>query len=422
MILDIDVKPGTSAADLPPSLAAYRRWSAGLEHFHRNAFREAIPLLLDAARLDSSFVSPVFWAGIAYSALGEPAKADSLLLAANRARDRLAPADRALLDAELAENRGDWGGALSAGRDAVRLAPRNSVATLNVSWNAMRTNHPSEAIKALSRFDPQRPPILQYPPYWEVLTQAHHQLGDSVGELEAAERGRSLHPGYAPVLFAEARALAALGRGADALRRLEELLDRPTDPFYTRGELIWLLGRELQEHGQEDAARTAFARALRWYDARPAAERATPARRGRRAEVLYALAKWEEAREHFESLWAERPGEPNPIGDKGGLGLSRLGEVDYLGYLGALAARRGDDAAARAADSKLAELRQPHLLGRHTYWRARIAALRGERDHAVMLLRESLLQGRTHLVLHAEADFASLRDVPEFQALARPRG
>ena len=419
-ILHRPVTPGANATDLPPSLAAYQRWSAGLEHLQRNAFRAAIPELLSAARLDSTFVSPIFWAAVAYGALGEYTAADSLLHVADRARERLAPADRAWLDVELAENRGDWTGALRAARDAVRLSPRGSVAPMNVAWNATRTNRPREAIAALAQFDPERPPIRDFPAYWELLAQAHHQLGDYRGELEAVGRGRRLHPDHVPLLLAEARALAALGRAAAASGRLEGLLDLPPDPVHTPGELIWLLGRELRAHGQEGAAQEAFARALQWYDAQPAAERASPALRGRRAEVLYALGRWGEARSVFAALAAEHPGEPNAAGEKGMLGLSRLGEVDYLGHLGALAARRDDRAAASAAERALADLRHPQLLGRHTYWRARIAALQGDGDQSVALLREALRQGRTHLVLHAEADFARVRDLPAFQELVRP--
>jgi tetratricopeptide (TPR) repeat protein len=261
-----------------------------------------------------------------------------------------------------------------------------------------------------------------YPPYWEVLTQAHHQLGSYQAELDAALRGRGLHPGHVPVRYAEARALAALGRSDDATRRLDAVLDLPPDPIYTSGELMWLLGRELRAHGQESAALAMFARALGWYDARPGAEHASAAVRGRRAEALYATGRSDEARRLFEQLAAERPGEPNPGGDKGSLGLARLGEVDYQGYLGALAARRGNRAAALAADSALAVWRGRYLLGRHSYWRARIAALLGERERSIALLRQALQEGRTYLVVHAEADFFGLTDLPAFQELVSPKG
>jgi hypothetical protein len=64
----------------------------------------------------------------------------------------------------------------------------------------------------------------------------------------------------------------------------------------------------------------------------------------------------------------------------------------------------------------------PYLRGRHTYWRARIAALLGESDRAVALLREALRQGRTYVEVHGEVDLAPLHASPAYQELMRPKG
>ena len=74
---------------------------------------------------------------------------------------------------------------------------------------------------------------------------------------------------------------------------------------------------------------------------------------------------------------------------------------------------------ALAVERSLGELRGPSPLGRHTYWRARIAALVGERERAVTLLRESLQQGKEYFPVHLEADFETLRALPSFQELMR---
>jgi predicted Zn-dependent protease len=73
----------------------------------------------------------------------------------------------------------------------------------------------------------------------------------------------------------------------------------------------------------------------------------------------------------FEKLAAERPDSP-----------------EYLGYLGALAARRGDRPEAKRVSDSLASMKVPYLRGAHTYWRARIAATLGEPERAVALLRK----------------------------------
>jgi tetratricopeptide (TPR) repeat protein len=287
----------------------------------------------------------------------------------------------------------------------LRATPASANALYNVGYHAIRVNRPQEALAAITRADPERPPLRQAPSYWSILTVARHQLGDHAAELRDARRARVLHPDRQQSIRAECRALAALGR-TDSLRRplaaSMELRLRAIDT--PAGEVMRDAAAELRAHGHEAAARDVFARALAWYDARPAPERATAARRRWRGMVLYDMGRWDDARAAFERLAAEQPRDPEP-----------------RGYLGALAARRGDRAAALAADRTLAALREPYLFGRHTYWRARIAALLGERERGVALLRDALQQGRTYLEVHSEADFAPLRAVPAFQELVRPK-
>ena len=422
-LLDARVRPGAVLSGrLPPSLATYRHWSAGVEHFYRNDFRKAIPELMAAARLDSTYTPPVLFSAISHMVLGDHGKADSLLQLASRGRARLAPNEQHLVDVWMSENRGDWAAAFRKSRDVLRT-PGGDIASayMPAAWNAVRSNHLRDALATLARMDPTHGPMREYAPYWEVLTQAHHLLNDYESERAAAARGRTLHPDHVPILYAEARALAGVGSVGDAERRLDQISELPPDPLHTQAEVMWALGREYRAHGQNVLAQAAFSRALRWYDAQPPAEQASAAVRGRRAEAHYAAGHWDEARRLFEQLAVERPGEPNPLGDNGMYGLAAMGEVDYRGYLGALAARRGDTTAALVADRALAEWQGRYLLGRHTYWRARIAALLGDGAGAVALLRRALGEGRPYHVLHAEADLASLRDLPAFKELVRPK-
>ncbi len=68
-------------------------------------------------------------------------------------------------------------------------------------------------------------------------------------------------------------------------------------------------------------------------------------------------------------------------------------------------------------------LDRPYLFGANTYWRARIAALLGERERAVSLLRDGFAQGRSYgAYLHAEYDLEPLRGYPPFEELLRPKG
>jgi hypothetical protein len=64
----------------------------------------------------------------------------------------------------------------------------------------------------------------------------------------------------------------------------------------------------------------------------------------------------------------------------------------------------------------------PRVAVWHTYWRARIAALLGERERSLALIRDAIQQGRDYLEVHGEADFAALRDMPSFRNLMQPQG
>jgi hypothetical protein len=63
----------------------------------------------------------------------------------------------------------------------------------------------------------------------------------------------------------------------------------------------------------------------------------------------------------------------------------------------------------------------PYIWGNHTYWGARIGSLLGEKEQAVMMLREALSQGRSYLRLHADVDLEPLRGHPPSQELVKPK-
>ena len=126
--------------------------------------------------------------------------------------------------------------------------------------------------------------------------------------------------------------------------------------------------------------------------------------------ALYESERWDEADALFKELSAEF-----------------LTSVTYRGYVGVTAARRGDVEAANEIDAQLLSVDRPYLLGFNTYWRSRIAAVLGDREHAVSLLREALAAGQrqyggNQYWIHAVMDFESLVDYPQFQELVRPKG
>jgi len=82
-----------------------------------------------------------------------------------------------------------------------------------------------------------------------------------------------------------------------------------------------------------------------------------------------------------------------------------------------------DQQRALSLSSRLELLQQPYLNGYHIYCRARIAAILGEQQQAVELLREAIAQGRVYgLGFHTNIDLEGLRDYPPFIELMRPKG
>jgi len=92
--------------------------------------------------------------------------------------------------------------------------------------------------------------------------------------------------------------------------------------------------------------------------------------------------------------------------------------VDARGYLALTAARRGDSAEAGAIDAWLEWTRTPYVFTR-TMYRARIAAMLGQRERALDLLAPALDEQNRFLVpgVREYAEFASLRSDERFARL-----
>jgi predicted Zn-dependent protease len=167
--------------------------------------------------------------------------------------------------------------------------------------------------------------------------------------------------------------------------------------------------RELRLRGYQEAFRDIAGRAVEWYRGRAAGKEAAEQQRFELAGALYIAEQWEEAAALIEKLRSEKPD-----------------DIDYLGYAGALAARRGDREEALKISGELKGIDRPFTFGAQTYWRARIAALLGMKEEAVELLRQSFAQGNYYVhssgLIIQEADLDPLRDYAPFKELMKPKG
>lgn len=402
--LDPSVRALNSYGSQPPSYEAYRVWADGLRKFGRHDYIEARERLLHAASIDSGFVTPLIWAAATYANSGDYATADSLLGIVNGKRNQLVPFDLHLLDYWRSSLRGNLAGRYEAARAMLAVAPASEIALYLFGGSAIAINHPDEAVAALREVDVERSAI-DWDSYGLRLNTAYHLLGDHRQELEAARRAWLRRPELLRTALDEVRALAALGRTEEVFRLLDRSAALPPQPRTTFADIAQTAAEELRAHGHGAAADIALVRAIEWYRSRPAAERASEAHRYALARALYRAGRSDEALALFETLAAEAPH-----------------NVNYRGYLGALAARMGNARQASRIADDLAGVNGPYFPSSGTYWRARIAAVAGRRDDAVALLRTAFAQGEPHgLSIHTESDFDSLRDDPEFRRLVAPR-
>ena len=273
--------------------------------------------------------------------------------------------------------------------------PRGSMATT-----------PREAVAVLANYDPYNPVWKDWSVnYWWVLTWAYHQLGDHKQELKEARRSRKQYPDNLEILSYEAWPLAALGRTKELQKLFEESKTLPPQEGYSPGNIMLWAGRELRAHGFKEDSIRVLNQALQWFEARSEQEKASPTNRFDQAVTLYVLRKWAEAAQLFERLHIDVP-------DK----------VDYLGYLGGVAVQMGNKEEALKISKQLEEDQRPYLFGNPTFLRARIAALLGDKEGAVNLIRQATKEGYDYSSLHPCEDFESLADYPPYIQLMKPKG
>lgn len=393
-----------------PTLSAYHAYVRGVELFSNHGYEEAKESFYSSARQDSTFALPLIWAAFALGNTGGWSERDSVLSILSGRRERLAPLDRHALDYFNASVRGDLPGSLEPVRQAARLAPGSNW-TYMLGRQAKALNRPREAVQALSSLDPEIGWIRGWEEYWDVLTSSYHLLGEHEKELRAARRGRALNPQSFRSRAFELQALAALGRVDAVDQAIGEALSLPPQGR-TPGDLMRHAAVELRAHGHEKDAERLLKRAVEWYRITPPDSSGRVSHQAGLAQSLYLAGQWSAAQEFFESLAADRPD-----------------NVNYRGYLGVLAARRGDAGEARRIRQLLQEPRFAREGATAAYWQARIAALEGDRRRALAFLRQAIAKGLNHGAyfparsgsLHSDIDLESLRHTREFQEMLRPK-
>ena len=385
---------------IPPLYESYLVMKKGGEFFFRREYESAISNLLIAFQIDSTALVSIDLAAIAYLNTGNYTRAESLLTIIDQ---------HDIYHTSLGRTHTRWIRAMLKGdhhssyRGSRELAAQIPFYNYNLGLHALMINRPDEAIEALLKVDPSNPGIGEWFFYWDLLTEAYHLTGDHHTELKAARRGLAERPEYLSLVFYEMRALAALGRIDEINTRTEEIFALPSLMGWSPAGVFVGTANELRTHNHIEASRLLLDRAMHWYRTRPS-EQAQELRAGY-AFALYSARQWKEAQTIYEELLNESPD-----------------NITYHGYLGVLHAQQGNTQEAMRQSDWLSRVDDKYRYGVHTLWRARIAAVLGEYENGISLLRDAFAQGLSYgLWIHTDPAFEGIRDIGPFQQLLKPR-
>jgi len=391
----------------PATYEAFEAYAEGLEAYQRD-WAEAAGDFERAASADPTFYRATLWAAqsymlVAYMTDDWPImlKAESLIAPLEESREKLSPYERCHLDLVIAMGmRPSTPDHYEAVRCMVREAPGSDNAKRELALALMRFNRPAEAIRIYQELHPDRGLMKRYAArYWMNLSYAYHMIRDHQRELEAARQGRRGFPGNARILQHEAIAFVALNRLDEVAEVVEAMRSLPTSD--SLGARLLAVAAELRAHGHRDEAQEVADHAIVWLQRQPQ-------QRAGLAWALYQAERWDDAQTLFEGLSQEDPE-----------------DTGYLAALGLLAARRSDRAEAERISEELRSSSNRMEREVHTKSRARIAAVLGEQEKAMALLRDWFDMDPNwdgYMLTHSDIDFESLRDYPPFQEFMRPKG
>jgi len=385
----------------PPHYDAYREHIVGLEYFGKD-YLQALRHFKLAAERDPEFLAPRTRIAIIYGTLGEHAKADPEFRFINKYRENLTLFEQNYLDWYMSRLEGNYAEAMQHLLQAEKQAPNNNYVNYLIGIEALRNNNPQETVNIFTKKDPSEYIYDHEAGAWQlgVLAEARHMLGNYQLELDEIRQGQENYPDRLELRVGEVRALAALGRIQEVMGVIEDSLDLKSRTG-TPGGVMLEAAQELRAHGYLNEAQEIANRAADWYKNRTLDDAESDIYRSDLALALYIAEQWEKAKTLFKELAEENPD-----------------NIEYKGFLGRLAARRGEREAALKISEELQKIKLPYLFGYHTYCRACIASLLGEREQAVELLREAFTQGYAHGVyLHRDIDLEALREYPPFQEL-----
>ncbi|HEU4525424.1 MAG TPA: hypothetical protein VFR62_10395 [Gemmatimonadales bacterium] len=415
-----DVRYGSVSArqSAPHNFAAYRAFIDGqAAYWQGRPQSEAKAHFERAAAEDSTFVGSAVWLAFVGANGAGCALTDSIARSLAPTRDRLIAFDRLTLDLSVARCRNDYQSGYRLALEQSRLRPRSTYAVYTAGFFALTSNHIRDAHDLLASIDPERDLGWLSDPaksvYWRDFSAAQHLVGEYKAELREAERQVRQFPNRLSSRLIAARALAALGRGREALEHVDAMTRLAPDNTarvqsgLPAGLACYLLSAELRVHGDTAASRIAAQRAVDWYRDDPARVEGGRFERYHLARALTIL---------------DRPDEALAVLAFGG--AADTTDPLHVGLRGVLAARQGRREAALLEDARLARIgMSPAWAQTVAMQRARIAAALGDREAAFEHFERGAALGVVRVALghdlHSDPLYEPLRGDPRFERVDR---
>jgi len=398
----------------PPRFEAYREFIVGSDLFATN-LPTAVEHLERAVEIDPQYTSASIRLAVGLRNLNRAAEGRAVLARLDERRADLNDFERLWLDWALAVFDGRREEALVTLRRIEPRIPSDPVLHLLIGNAALAVNRPREAVAALAGILTWDPPdfLARHPMLvnnYRAQALASYMAGDLAGALAAARAGLERYPTDHTLHVIEGKALAALGEESNLDAVIAAVLATPSR--MPPANLLVEAAAAARAHGRPALSGRLARHARELLEANDGD--GDPQREALlRAEALVLLGDLEGAQGELVTLAPEPGSAPSER------------EVSGLGWLGAVAARRGDLTVARAADAELAGVRQPDLRGVPTYYRAAIAAWLGKRERAVELLQRAQAEGWGRFwLLHDEERvlFEPLEGLPAYEAILHPTG
>ena len=385
------------------SPAAYDALRRGMEAYFAHD-TSMYRLLREAERLDTTWVTPTMFLAYIDAWNQRPTELARDLAHARRLVDRMTLAEQGLFAYVQALSRNDLPAMLPAARQFMRNTPGSMESPLLVSSTALGLREPAVADSALRGVDPDRGLNLVGPYYWQSRIGLAQMRGDARAVLDAAHEGERRFPRWILFRAYEARELARQGR-LDEITRVILAARMDTLPQPAARTVV--------------AAHAASALAMRGRaaDARELAQRWWPAATAFRADT----ARWIQEAVANLALLGEEWHALTTMDTAAEL-TSAHALSDRMSYAAVGRIHLGDTAAATRYDALLAAKHPPLDFGHRELARARIAAHRGQHEHAVRLLRQAAAEGvRLHLLwgidFMSDPFLAPLRELDSFRQL-----